>query len=260
MKPSFVKSIARNAARTIALASCAALSLAASPPQPAPKPTPTAKARQQLAAKGNWNGTMGVTADGSHTLGNPDAPIKMTEFVSYTCPHCAVFHREADPVLRTTLIPKGQIQVTVTNLLRNPIDLTIAMLTSCGDPNRFWVRHNAFFASQDQWLATAQKMTPEQLARWGQGEIPARMRAIAGDLGFYAKMQQWGIDRARADRCLNDAAMLDKLRAQQSAAGSLGLTGTPSFVINGEVQQVHDWEHLSKLLSDRAAALQAGRI
>src|SRR3546814_1374732 len=54
--------------------------------------------------------------------------------------------------LRVTLIPKGKIQVTVTNVLRNPVDMTVAMLTSCGDPKRFWVRHNAFMATQDTWL------------------------------------------------------------------------------------------------------------
>lgn len=235
-------------ARALALAACAALSLAASPPKSlGPKQT-------------NWNARVGVTADGSHTLGNPDAPIKLTEYVSYTCSHCADFHRESDAALRLTLVPKGQIEVTVTNLLRNPIDLTAAMLTACGDPKRFFVRHNAFLATQDKWLPRAEKMSREQQMRWYQGEMTDRMRAVASDFDFYAKVQQWGLTRAQADRCLADKAMLEKLKDQQVAAKSLGIDSTPSFTVNGKVQEFHDWDSLSRALGDKLAALRAGNI
>lgn len=228
--------------RGVALAACAMLSLAASPP------------------KANWAARVDVMADGSHTLGNPDAPIKLTEYVSYTCPHCAHFHREADAALRLTLIPKGQVQVTATNMLRNPIDVTVAMLTSCGDPKRFWVRHNAFMGTQDKWLPKAEKLSREQQMRWYQGDMAGRLRAVASDFGFYAKVQQWGLTRAQADRCLADKAMLEKLKQQQAAAQELGIDSTPSFTINGKVQEFHDWDSLSRALGERLAAMRAGNI
>ncbi|GGC11152.1 hypothetical protein GCM10011494_32360 [Novosphingobium endophyticum] len=243
-----MKSAAVNLfARGALLAACAALGLAATPPKPL-----------EPAKGNNWNARIGVTADGSHTLGNPDAPIKLTEYVSYTCSHCADFHRQSDAALRLTMVPKGQIQVTVTNLLRNPIDLTVAMLAACGDPKRFWVRHGAFMGTQDKWLPKVEKLSREQQARWYQGEMVNRMRAVASDFGFYAKVQQWGLDRAQADRCLGDKAMLEKLKEQQVTAQTLGISGTPSFVLNGKVQEVHDWGGLSRVLSDRIAALRAG--
>ncbi len=243
MKSRAVKFLARAAA----LVACATLTLAASPPR--------------LPETGrNWAARTEVTADGSHSLGNPEAPVKLTEYLSYTCPHCAHFHREADAALRLTLIPKGQIQITVVNLLRNPVDLTVAMLTSCGDPKRFWVRHNAFMGTQETWLPKAQKMSREQQMRWYQGDMTKRMRAVASDFDFYAKVQQWGIDRAQADRCLSDKAMLDKLRQQQASAQDLGITGTPSFVLNGQVQDFHDWATLSKAISKELATRRAGNI
>ena len=232
--------------RAAALAACAVLGLAASPPRPAPG--------------ANWNARVGVTADGSHTLGNPEAPIKLTEYVSYTCPHCAHFHREADAALRLTLIPKGQVQVTVTNILRNPIDVTVAMLTSCGDPKRFWVRHNAFMGTQDKWLPRIEKLSREQQMRWYQGDMAAGLRAVASDLGFYARVQQWGLTRAQADRCLSSKAMLEKLKQQQAAAQELGIDSTPSFTLNGKVQDFHDWDSLSRTLGERLAAMRAGKI
>ncbi|MCT2398246.1 DsbA family protein [Novosphingobium mangrovi (ex Huang et al. 2023)] len=221
----------------------------------------TGKTSKSLEKPGtNWNGTIAITADGSHRLGNPDAPVKLTEFVSYTCSHCAHYQKESDPVLRLTVIPKGQVSVTVTNLLRNPIDLTVALLTNCGDPKRFFVRHNAFFATQDTWLAKAQTMSKEQEQRWFQGPLIDRMRAISNDFGFYTMMSGWGMDRAQTDACLGDATMLDKLRAQQEAVATLGINSTPSFTLNGEVLTVHDWASVSKAITDKLAEQHGSTI
>lgn len=235
--------------RAIALVAGAALCVAAG------KPSHNLAPRQT-----NWNGQVAVTANGSYRLGNPDAPVKLTEYVSYTCPHCAHYQKESDPVLRLTVVPKGQVSVTVTNLLRNPIDLTVALLTNCGDPKRFFVRHNAFFATQDTWLAKAEKMSEAQQQRWYQGQMVDRMRAIAGDFGFYAMMAGWGVDRAQADACLANAAVLDKLKAQQAEVSQLGLDSTPSFTLNGEVLQGHDWPSVSKAITDKLAQQHVGAI
>ncbi|MCJ2178511.1 DsbA family protein [Novosphingobium sp. 2580] len=217
-------------------------------------------AKSLAAPSTNWNSAIAVTANGSHQLGNPNAPVKLTEYVSYTCPHCAHYQQESDPALRLTVIPKGQVTVTVTNLLRNPIDLTVALLTNCGDPKRFFVRHNAFFATQEKWLAKAQTMTQAQQQRWYQGSMPERMRAIASDFSFYDKMSGWGITRAQADACLADTAMLDKLKAQQEESSTLGINSTPSFTLNGAVLDAHDWDSVSKAITDKLAEQHAGAI
>lgn len=222
--------------------------------------TPAKKPAPSSGASANWAGQIAVTSDGGHRYGNPDAPVQLNEFVSYTCSHCAHFHKESDPVLRLTVVPKGQVAVTVTNFLRNPIDLTVAMLTNCGDPKRFFVRHNAFFATQDVWLAKIEKLNRDQQARWYQGELPDRMRAISSDLGFYAKMESWGIGRAQTDVCLANKPALDKLRAQQAEVEKLGFQGTPSFTLNGEVLNASDWASVSKAITEKIAAQRAGNI
>lgn len=243
------KTAFRPAARIAALAACAMLSVAAAPPKKSLAPTGT-----------NWNATTAVTSNGSHRLGNPDAQLKLVEYVSYTCPHCAHFHKEADTALRLTMVPKGQISITVTNFLRNPIDLTVAMLTNCGDPKRFFVRHNAFFASQDKWLAKAEATTREQQQRWYQGDFPARMRAISSDLGFYEQTAAWGLSRAQTDQCFANKTVMDQIKVQQNDVQSLGLTGTPSFTLNGELLDGHDWATVSKAITDKQTQQRAGNI
>ena len=53
-------------------------------------------------AKPNWAATVVLTPDNSHIEGNPKAALKLTEYVSYTCPHCSHFETEAGDILRGT--------------------------------------------------------------------------------------------------------------------------------------------------------------
>jgi len=224
---------------------------------PARKP---AAAPAHKAAPGNWGTLVTVTADGSHMLGNPKAPTQVTEFVSYTCPHCAHFTKESDVPLRQTMVPKGQVAMTVTNLLRNPIDLTIAMLTTCGDPKRFFTRHNAFLATQDIWMAKLNTLGEDRQKRWYEGDIQARMRLIAADFDFYSMVAPWGVSHAQADQCINDKAAFAKLEQQQKTVQAVGATSTPSFVLDGKLLDVHDWAGLSQALSAKQASKRKGSI
>jgi 2-hydroxychromene-2-carboxylate isomerase len=150
--------------------------------------------------------------------------------------------------------------MTVTNLLFNPIDATIAMLTSCGDPKRFFVRHNAFLSTQDKWLPKARDFSREQQQRWYQGSNLESMRAIASDFGFYATMEMWGSDRAQVDACLANPAMIAKLKQQQAEVRALGIESTPSFILNGEKLDAHDWAAVSKAITAKLAEQRAGNI
>ncbi|MBT0669904.1 thioredoxin domain-containing protein [Novosphingobium profundi] len=196
-----------------------------------------------------------VTGNGSFTLGNPQAPVKVTEFISYTCPHCAVLHKDADAALRAGLIPQGKVALTVSNLVRNPVDIAIALLTACGDPKGFFPRHDAFLSSQDTWLPKAAAATPEQRARWNAGELPDRLKAISGDLGFYPMIARFGVNRAKAEQCLANKAELDQIMAQYKQAGDFKFAGTPGIVVNGKV--VYLEENGKLVLGDDGAPLQA---
>lgn len=243
----------KSTLRLAALATVALLSVAAA--KPVHKPLASA-----ANPGSNWANQIVVTADGSHMYGNPKAEMQLREFVSYTCPHCAHFNREADPALRLTLVPKGQIGVTVTTLLRNPIDLTISMLTTCGDPKRFFVRHNAFLSGQDAWMGKLEKIGEEQQKRWYQGALPDRMKAIASDLDFYTRVAAWGMSRTQADACFANTAVFETIKKQQAAVTQFGVNSTPSFILNGKLLDAHDWPGLSKEITTQMAARHKGAI
>ena len=197
----------------------------------------------------NWLTTVAATESG-HRVGNPQAKTKLIEFVSYTCPHCGEFFREADGPIKMALVQPGKASVEVRHFIRDVVDLTATVLANCGDRSKFLGNHDMFFAQQSKWM-TAQRLTlPSQRKRWQTGPTPQRLQAVAGDLGFYEMMEGRGYTRAQLDRCLTDGAAIDALVAKSDAgASAYGVNATPSFVVNGKLlKDVHTWGELQKAL------------
>ncbi len=204
-----------------------------------------------LAATPNWL-TVVDAADGGHKIGNPQAPLKLTEFVSYTCPHCGHFAQEATGTI-DLYVAAGKVQVDVRHVVRDPIDLTAAMLANCGPVAKFPRNHAALILAQDQWLPIAEHASQGQQSRWYNGNGAARRRAIASDLKFYDIMIRRGYDRVALDRCLGDEVLAKKL-ADQSVADDAkwNVQGTPSFAINGVMlAATYSWKMLQPQLDAR---------
>jgi protein-disulfide isomerase len=197
----------------------------------------------------NWLSTV-VATDGGHRLGNPAADKKLVEFVSYTCPHCGAFFREGDGALKLTFVQPGKGSVEVRHFIRDVVDLTAVVLVNCGDSAKFWGNHDMFFARQATWMATWQRAQPAQRQRWQSGATNLRMKAVAGDLGFYTMMESRGYTRTELDSCLNDGPTVQALVTKSDAAAkAYDVHGTPSFVLNGKLLAgVHTWADLQKAL------------
>lgn len=192
----------------------------------------------------NWDATV-VETDGGHRIGNPDAKVQLTEYISYTCPHCAQFARAGEPRLKVGYLMEGKVSLEIRHLIRDPIDLTAAMLVNCGTAAKFPQNHLAFMLGQDKWIKPLTSPSAAQEARWRTPGAAGR-RAIAGDFGFYKLMQGRGYSRTAADRCLADEARAAKLAATSAADWRRpGVSGTPAFAINGKVlPDTHSWEAL----------------
>lgn len=204
----------------------------------------------------NWNTTIAQTPQGTHLLGNPAAKVRLTQFVSYTCPHCAHFEAQADAPLRLAFIATGKGSVEVRNFVRDPVDMTVALLTNCGPPSKFFLNHAAFLRSQDMWIQPLARPTPTQQARWSGGSFARRTRAIAQDFGFYKIMQARGYSAPQVDKCLADEALARRLAAStDEAVTKLFVGGTPSFAIDGVVLAgTSSWDALRPQLDARLRA------
>ncbi len=205
-----------------------------------------------LAARPNWTATVAVTEAGGNRLGNPDAQVKVVEYISYTCTHCADFQRRSDVPMRIAYVQPGKVSLEVRHLVRDPVDLTVAILTNCGDPRKFSRNHNTFLRSQENWIKVFDTASDQQKQRWTNGPLLARYRAIAYDFGFYTIMEQRGYSRIVVDRCFADEALARRIVGQRTAAIEAGVQGTPSFAINGELLAgTHDWQALEAAIKAR---------
>lgn len=188
-----------------------------------------------------------ATPQGSHVLGRPDAPLKIVEYVSYTCPHCAAFEKEGTDTIALTVVRSGKGTIEYRPFLRNVIDVAATLLVGCGPPSRFFGNQSAVLRGQDKWLTVPSEA---QQARWRIGDFATRMRAVAQDMKLYALFEQRGYGRADLNRCLANEKLADALAQEnRKAIDELKLEGTPSFIVNGELQPAHDWATLRPVLA-----------
>jgi protein-disulfide isomerase len=200
-----------------------------------------------------WDNLVAVTPAGNPVLGNQAAPVRLVEFISYTCPHCAHYHSDSAASLRSTLVRQGKVAVEVRAFIRNEVDVTASLLALCGSDQRFFANHDALLAAQSQWFK--KPGNPDYESRWANPDFGLRMKAMAEDLGLYRIMLAQGYQGAELDRCLADQELAAVLHDDTDQAMSeSGVDGTPSFLINGKLQTVHGWDELAVLLE--AAARQ----
>lgn len=203
------------------------------------------------APSANWAGRVVATPIGGHLMGNPAAPTKLVEYVSYTCSHCAHFVGEASEPLKNDYVKSGKVSVEVRNAVRDRYDLTAALLARCGGPARFMGNHEALFANQSAWM---DKVIPYDRDAQKPADQVAAMKDIGQKTGLYALMNKRGFPNARLDACLADKLSMKQVLAMTDEAWKkLQISGTPAFVINGTKVDGSTWDIV------RAALPPAGR-
>lgn len=210
------------------------------------------------AATGNWLATVERTPT-SHIVGNPDASVTITEYVSYTCPHCRDFAMRGEEIIKLAYIQPGKLRFEYRHVAFNPVDLTATMLARCGEPEKFPGNHKALLTAQPQFNALYRLATKSQTDRWNYGDPAARRRAVASDLNLYEILERRGYSRPELDTCLADQALADRIEAAIEADNAeYGPIGTPSFLVNGQMLEgVHDWPALKKVLDGPLPAAEA---
>jgi len=229
-----IASLPRRTAVAAFFAAASALLLGAAPPQPAGP---------------RWSTTVTESGIGAYSVGNPQAKVKLVEYFSYTCSHCAEFANEAGVPLKTHYIDTGLVLFEYRNLIRDPLDMTAAMLARCGGPKAFAPNHQAIFAAQPAWLGKAAKMTQAQQAAWYRGTLGERTRRMAADTGLDALMRGRGYTPAQLNACLESGVAEAELMGMTAIGTNVDkVEGTPTFFVNGRKVEVGHWADLKPIL------------
>ena len=199
------------------------------------------------AQQRDWTRTVVATPEGGFRIGNPAAKVKLIEYASLTCPHCARFDAEATAPI-SAMVKTGRVSFEYRTFVLNGIDVTATLLARCGGPSKFFPIAHRMFATQKEWTGKISGMPQaqkDQLKGLATGQMLARMADYGGLTQIAA---QGGVTPAQGKACLADAAALARLDTISQGAASLGINSTPSFLINGALVHAHSWGELQPLI------------
>ncbi len=209
---------------------------------------PAAAPAAASAAQRDWAGTIVATPEGGFRMGNPEATTRIVEYVSLTCPHCRHFAAEGSPAL-VEQVRSGRLSFEIRPFPLDIVAAAAAQLNRCAAAAQGFALNDAILGGQDDIFARLDRLSQEEIAAimaLGEGEQRQRVAAVTGIDAIAARH---GLDAAAARTCLADQAAADRLAAIKAEAEAIGVQGTPSFTINGVLQQnVHDWSALAPLI------------
>lgn len=196
-----------------------------------------------------WSRTVTTSPIGAYIVGNPAAKLRLVEYFSYTCHVCADFAKAASLPLKTQYIDRGLVLFEYRNLVRDPVDMTAALLARAGGASAFTGNHQAIFAAFPTFIAKVQKASDAQQASWFEGTMAQRAHRIAADTGLAALMRARGYSQAQLDAALDSEVAQAELTGMTAIGrGADRVTGTPSFFINGQRAEVGTWPALKSKL------------
>lgn len=244
-------------APTIAIAAVAALALTAcgSSGDGAEGAAEQPVAEKIAAPAGKtWSDTAARTPDGGLVVGNPNAAIKVIEFASLTCGACAQFSAESGDEMKKDFLDTGRVSFEVRHFLRNPIDLLAASVIQCAPADRQYALTSNIMASQQDLFAGSETGGEAAQAAINNQADPARFAKAADALGISAMFQSRGMAADQVKACLSNTAEVEKLVADNNKwIEQFEVSGTPTFVVNGEVVGTLNWAGLRDRLRTMGA-------
>jgi protein-disulfide isomerase len=168
------------------------------------------------------------------TLGSPDAPVKITEYASFTCSHCAAFHATTFKPLKAEFIDTGKVEFTLREVYFDRYGLWAAMMARCGGDMRYFGITDILFETQQEWAGS---------------EDPNVVVENIKKIGRTA-----GMDDATLDACMKDGAMAEAMVARfEENMKADGVEGTPTLFINGTKHANMDYAALKSLIEAELA-------
>lgn len=201
----------------------------------------------------NWAEMASETPEGGFLIGNPDAPIKLVEYASHTCGACANFSAQGASEIESAYVPTGKVSFEIRNLVRDPLDLTIAMAARCGPVEAFHPIAGQAWANLQQIGQAAYR---DQAAYEAAMALPPEQRflqlaQLAGLPQFFAER---GVSVEQLGSCLADGDKASEIyqRSNEQAA-EMDITGTPTFFLNGQQLTTNSWSGVEEALQAAGA-------
>lgn len=168
--------------------------------------------------------------EGDFAKGDPTAPITVVEYASTMCGACANWHTTVSEDFEDKYVDTGKVRFVYrpfpTGAGTNAQIRASLKLPYCIDEDRYFDAVSTQFKTLGGYLQTYYAASPGE-----QGKL-ARER-------FENLAKSFGLSRQDYMACLRDDVLNEKLEASFRKAEEMGVTGTPSFFINGKKATVY---------------------
>ncbi|MFM7404939.1 MAG: thioredoxin domain-containing protein [Erythrobacter sp.] len=200
-----------------------------------------------------WADLVTVTPEGGFMIGNPEAPLKLVEYASHTCSHCATFSKTAKETLKNKYVASGVVSFEQREVFLNSVDLVIAGLAQCGAKEQMQPLSDQVWQNLESVFAGLQT-NPQALDAAGQLPINQRFVAVGEATGLIEFFAARGLSADQARTCLADGAKMEALVKTVAASTEKDkIEGTPTFFLNGKRIEGTAWEVVEPALQ-RAGA------
>ena len=195
----------------------------------------TAAALAAMATLAGCTGNAGAPADGDMALGAAEgAKVTVIEYASVTCPHCAAWQQETWPGFKAKYVDTQKVRYVFRELRTPPANVAGAgfSVARCAGEDKYFDVVHELMAN----LAELQGPDPRStLYRIGNGA---------------------GLSNQQIEACIKDPANLKAGDDRDRAAQRNGVTGTPTFLVNGE-QVITPGSNSGASLADLSTAIDA---
>ena len=144
-------------------------------------------------------------------VGRVDAPVVLIEYSEFQCPFCGLFTRNTQPVLIKKYVANGTLRIEWRDFPYLGPESTTAAIAgrAAANQGKFWQYHDALFAHQ---------FSPNS------GHLTeAYLTGIAKTLGL--NLEKFKVD-------LHSSATKAAVNRDFTEGQNIGVTGTPSFLVN----------------------------
>lgn len=200
----------------------------------------------------DWSEAVVKTPEGGFRMGNPDAPVKLVEYASITCPHCRDFTKAGGETLKANYVRTGKLSWEYRNFVLNPLDVAATLVARCQGADTFFPFVEQLYATQVEWVGkfnSVDEKTLQSIGTLPQQEQFNKLVELSGLQDFF---KAHGVPDSQIKACLADkGALAELIKIRDHAANEEKVDGTPNFFINGVRQEgVYDWPGLETKLRE----------
>ncbi len=172
-------------------------------------------------------------------MGDPKAPVKLTEHASFTCPHCADFHKSTLKKIKKEYIDTGKVYLEFSDFPTNYPAVHASMVARCVPDKNYFNFVRLLFETQDEWARKA-----------NYKEILKQDALIAG------------LDEKTFEKCINNKELEKALLAEvEEAHNRHGIGSVPSVIVNNVkvIAGAQPFEQYQKAIEDALAKAKASQ-